>query len=410
MSAQVQDDRLARAAWSRVVEPGDEVAGALVAAVGAVEAIAWLGACVASGTVSAPLPGVDGAAIARLQRSVACWAPRWAGLDAERDLERVAAIGGRVVVPGDGDWPARLDDLGRSAPLCLWQRGPADLAVLLTRAVAVIGARACTAYGERVAADLAAGVAEAGWTVVSGGAYGIDAVAHRAALGEPARTVAVLAGGLDRPYPAGNVRLLGAIVEQGGALVSEVPPGAVPSRSRFLQRNRVIAAASAAVVVVEAAWRSGALNTAGHAAGLLRPVGAVPGPVTSAASAGCHRLLREGHAVCVTDADEVLELAGGAPADETAANEAATVPVDRLDPTTRRVLESLPLRSGVTVQALTRPAGLPAPVVLAGLGRLELAGLARQEGDRWCRSTQGAHHARGPERRSPSSGEGGDTG
>src|SRR5450756_1961145 len=204
---------------------------------------------------------------------------------------------------------------------------------------------------------MSAGLADAGWTVVSGGAYGIDAVAHRAALAAGGTTVAFLAGGVDRLYPAGNATLLAAIQESGGSLVSEVPPGSVPSKVRFLQRNRLIAAASRATVVVEAAWRSGALSTATHAAGLLRPVGAVPGPVTSAASAGCHRLLRDGCAVCVTDA-----------------------------------ADALPLRRPAPVESIARSAGLTVSEVRSGLGRLELAGLAEQDGGRWRQKASAAQN------------------
>jgi DNA processing protein len=177
---------------------------------------------------------------------------------------------------------------------------------LWDRGIAIVGARAATSYGERIAGELAGGIADAGWTVISGGAYGIDGVAHRAALESMRPTIAVMAGGMDRLYPAGNESLLRAVLEHG-CVVGEVPPGFAPHRSRFLQRNRLIATA-AATVVVEAAWRSGALNTARQAAMLARPVGAVPGPVNSASSAGCHEIVREGVATLVTSATQVLEL------------------------------------------------------------------------------------------------------
>ena len=177
------------------------------------------------------------------------------------------------------------------------------------RAVAVVGARACTVYGEHVAGDLAAGLGDRGWTVVSGGAYGIDAAAHRGSLAVDAPTVAVLACGVDVAYPAAHDGLLRS-VRAMGVVVSELPPGARPTRRRFLDRNRVIAALGRGTVVVEAALRSGALNTAGHADELSRTVMAVPGPVTSAASAGCHELLRARGAALVTDAADVLDLVG----------------------------------------------------------------------------------------------------
>jgi len=260
------------------------------------------------------------------------------------------------------------------------------------RSVAVVGARACTSYGEHVTAAMSAGLADAGWTVVSGGAYGIDAVAHRAALAAGGTTVAFLAGGVDRLYPAGNATLLAAIQESGGSLVSEVPPGSVPSKVRFLQRNRLIAAASRATVVVEAAWRSGALSTATHAAGLLRPVGAVPGPVTSAASAGCHRLLRDGCAVCVTDAAEALELVGAFGRDLAPDRPTPDRPGDGLDIDLRRMLDALPVRRPAPVESIARSACLTVSEVRSGLGRLELAGLAEQDGGRWRQKASAAQN------------------
>jgi DNA protecting protein DprA len=227
-----------------------------------------------------------------------------------RALDAADRIGCRLLVPGDPGWPTVLDDLDATAPLCLWVRGPADLHALSARSVALVGARAATPYGEHVAADLAAGIAEAGGLVVSGGAYGIDVAAHRGALSAGGITVALLAGGVDRTYPAGNRDLLESLAREHGAVVAECPPGTAPVRSRFLLRNRLIAALAGATVVVEAAWRSGALSTAAHAGALLRPLGAVPGPVTSMASVGCHRPLRDGAAVCVTSTADVLELIG----------------------------------------------------------------------------------------------------
>lgn len=193
----------------------------------------------------------------------------------------------------------------------------------------------------------------------------------------------VLAGGVDRAYPAGNARMFEAVVEAGGALVSEVPPGAVPTRSRFLQRNRLIAAGAAATVVVEAAWRSGAISTARHAARLLRPVGAVPGPVTSVASAGCHRLIREGLAVCVTDADEVVELAGAVGGHLATEPQAAPQPTDGLDEPARRVHGALRRRAGSSLDELAARAGVARGDAEVALGTLELAGLARRSGRSW---------------------------
>lgn len=372
------NEREARAAWSGLAEPGDPVAGALVAALGPQEALVLVEQAARDGEPPA-LPAFGDASRERLRRSLEGWARRWAPDAASGQLDWLARLGGRLVVPGEAQWPTALDDLGPTRPMCLWVLGQ-DPAGLLARAVAVVGARAATAYGEHVAGELAAGLTDAGVCVVSGGAFGIDAVAHRAALAAHGRTVAVLAAGLDRPYPAGNARLLAAVAESG-AVVCEVPPGHRPSRHRFLLRNRLIAAAGAVTVVVEAAWRSGALSTAGHAAGLLRPVAAVPGPVTSAASAGCHRLLREG-AVCVTDASEVLELLDGTPAPVPDVG----VLTDGLGPHERMVHDALPVHGERSVDALTRMCGLGVADVLAALGALELAGCASQRAGRWRRS------------------------
>jgi DNA processing protein len=197
--------------------------------------------------------------------------------------------------------------LGLRRPYALWLRGEADLRYCCLRSVSIVGARAATAYGAHVGTEMAAALAERGWTVVSGGAYGIDSCAHRGALAADGVTIAVLACGVDVAYPAGHADLLTAIAAQG-VLVSEWPPGRTPTRRRFLIRNRVIGALSRGTVVVEAGLRSGALNTARHARDLGRPLMAVPGPVTSAVSAGCHRVIREWAAVCVTSAADVVEM------------------------------------------------------------------------------------------------------
>ncbi|BDZ38421.1 DNA-processing protein DprA [Microbacterium suwonense] len=292
---------IARAAWSVLVEPGDGVAGALIAAHGAPTALEQ-----AFCEEELLTPGVvDPLAFAEAR---ARWQPRartQAVLDA---MQSCHEVGGGLLLPGDESWPSGLDDLGVHAPLVLWTRG--DPQVLAdVPAVSIVGARAATPYGESVAADLAGDLAASGTVVVSGGAYGIDGAAHRAALGVGGNTVAFLAGGIDRAYPMGHQQLFDRI-RASGVLLSEVPCGSAPTKWRFLQRNRLISAVGLATVVVEAGWRSGSLNTAGHAAALGRPIGAVPGPVSSGASAGCHRLLREYDAICVTSAQEVRELWG----------------------------------------------------------------------------------------------------
>ncbi|QBR74269.1 DNA-processing protein DprA [Microbacterium sediminis] len=242
------------------------------------------------------------------------------------------------------------------------------------REAAIVGARAATSYGEHVATELAGDLALEGVAVVSGAAYGIDGAAHRAALREGGLTVAVLAGGVDRVYPAGHAHLLARIAETG-AVISEVAPGTAPTKFRFLQRNRLIAALSGATVVVEAGWSSGSLNTASHAASLARPIGAVPGSITSAQSAGCHRLLREYGAVCVTCAADVGELLG------LAGDAGAPSPI--ADPRLVRVADALGTRVWRTAEELAVSSGLAIDDVEAALGTLALEGRAEREGAAW---------------------------
>jgi DNA processing protein len=239
------------------------------------------------------------------------------GIDPERDLERIGRAGGRLVCPGDDEWPPTLADLDRlpggradgeaAAPLALWVRGAVALRAVCEQAVAIVGARAASSYGTHVAADLAASLAGQDWTVVSGAAFGVDAAAHRGALVSGGVTVAVVAGGADVAYPRAHGPLLDRIAATG-LIVSESPPGCPPYRRSFLLRNRLIAALSRGTVLVEAGLRSGTLNTARHTRRLGRPLMVVPGPVTSAASAGCHRLLREHprRTVLVTTTHEVI--------------------------------------------------------------------------------------------------------
>ena len=388
----VTDDRLARVAWSVLTEPGDVAAGRLVEALGAGAALRWVYAAVGSGNVPRLVDGLvhEAPALVEARRilvhAVDRWAPRLASLEPARDLERLRHVGGVVLVPGAPGWPAGLTSLGRGAPMCLWVRGNPDVSGIVSRSVSVVGSRASTPYGERIAVDLAAGLVARRACVVSGGAYGIDAAAHRGALTAGGSTVVLLAGGVDRSYPVGNAPLIERAIESGGSVLSEVPPGAVPSRSRFLMRNRLIAAVSRATVVVEASWRSGALSTAHHAAALLRPLGAVPGPVTSMASAGCHRLLRDGSAICVTDADEVMELAGQVGADLAPAAPDVDRAEDRLDWVAQRVLEALPMRSPADPDRLARLAGLSGAEVRGALGTLEIAGFAQASPAGWRRA------------------------
>ena len=309
---------------------------------------------------------------------------------AAEDLELLSRRGGRLVTPDDDEWPGlafasftgapvRSKPQGQ-APLALWVVGPLRLDEVAQRAVGIVGTRASTAYGEHVAADLSAGLAEHDVAIVSGGAYGIDGAAHRAALAVDGVTVAVLAGGVDVLYPAGHSALLHRI-GANGLLVSEYPPGIRPARHRFLTRNRLVAALSGATVVVEAGIRSGASSTAAWARALGRVVCAVPGPITSSASIGCHALLQAG-AELVTRADEVREIIGraGELADPQPHPAGA---LDALTDTERQVYEALPGRGTRTPDEIAVAAGLPATEVLGPLAMLEIAGLIERHEGKW---------------------------
>jgi DNA processing protein len=322
------------------------------------------------------------------------------------DLRRAERCGARLVVPEDDEWPAyplhaltlavaeEPEDpkhqsdrtLALVPPLALWVRGPVRLDEAVDRSVALVGSRAATAYGEHVAAELASGLADRGWTVVSGGAFGIDAAAHRGALAADGPTIAVLACGVDRPYPAGNGALLARIAD-GGLLVSEWPPGAAPHQHRFLVRNRLIAALTRGTVVVEAAARSGAVATANRARKLGKQVMAVPGPVTSAMSVGCHELVRgsddEAAARLVASAAHVVEAVGGIGTDLAPPAERPATPRDGLTDVARRVLDACPVRTGVAPERLAAIAGCDVLDVLRVLPALELAGLAQWTGSGW---------------------------
>jgi len=372
-------DAFARIAWTVLVEPGDLAAGRVLRALGPQGALEMLLA--ADPTRAIDIWIADGAEPARAERAVADafarWRPRLAARPVVRAIEQAARLGLRVLVPHDAAWPAGFSALGDAEPIALWVRAGGRIEGQFDRAVAVVGARAATGYGEYVATELAGGLAERGVVVISGGAYGIDAAAHRAALAADGVTIAFLAGGLERYYPAGNAELL-ARVAHTGAAITEVPPGVAPTRVRFLSRNRMLAAASAATIVVEAGLRSGSLNTAHHALAIGRPVGAVPGPVTSPASAGCHRLLRDDGAVCVTSVDDVLELAGAERADESDRYEPT-------DPTTIRVLDAIGVRRGQSADEIARSSGLAIGDVLGALGHLEVDGVVRRGDAGWVR-------------------------
>ncbi len=356
----LRQERLARAALSRVAEPRDSTIARLVATIGPVSALERI---------------VRGAG------ALARFAPRVAALDVERDLAIASRVGARVIIPGDSEWPEGLDELA-IPPWCLWVRGARPLALTVRRSVAVVGSRMATAYGESLASDLGASLASRGWTVVSGAAFGIDAAAHRGALAVDGPTVAVLASGIDRAYPAAHKNLIDRVAE-AGAVVSEVAPGSAPMKGRFLHRNRIIAALSAGVVIVEAGLRSGSLNTAGHAEELHRPIGAVPGPVTSMSSAGCHQAIRDHRATLVTDAAEVIELVGVIGDDAVEPPRGPYRAGDGLEPDEAAVFEALPVRGWMELDRLALVTTMAPLGVRAALARLEDDGLAVCVEGRW---------------------------
>jgi DNA processing protein len=370
-------ERFARATWNGIAEPGDGVAGFLVSAVGASAALTMLIEHWSVDRMLAEFADVpDRQELAPLlDDATGRWLPRLDSRATLRQLNLAASCRATLLTPGDPRWPDRVDDLGAHAPIALWLRGRLEAVDAMTRSIALVGARAATEYGKYVAVEAASGLVARGFTIVSGAAYGIDGTAHRAALASQGTTVAFLAGGVDRPYPSGHTELLDCIIETG-AVISEMPCGGQPSKWRFLQRNRLIAAVSDATVVLEAGWRSGSINTAGHAGALGRPLGAVPGPITSPASAGCHRLIREYDAVCVTNADEMAELAGVTPtSSDYGQGERSSEEI--------RILDALSVRSPRTVADVAARSGLSADTVQSVLGFLELETLAAERPGGW---------------------------
>lgn len=368
MSMQCVDERVARMGLACVVEPGDPRLGPMLAEFGAVAV--W---------ESLTGPSAPGA-----------WARRAAGVDTAHVRRVTDEHGLRFVIPGDAEWPEQLEVLdrcdvvqeSRGAPVGLWIRGEGNVVDLVEAAVGIVGARACTAYGEHVAGDLGAGLASRGLTVVSGGAYGIDAAAHRGACAVQGPTIAVVAGGLDIPYPRAHGELFDHVA-RCGVVVSEVPPGEHPTRRRFLTRNRLIAALTCGTVLVEAAARSGARNTVSWASACGRVVMAVPGSVHSATSVTPHTLLREGEAVLVAGVDDVCDVVGPLGA-QGPIRKAQMHLLDQLTFPQTAVREALPARGGRDPGEIAVRAGVTLPVCLSALEELAVLGHAEPRADgRW---------------------------
>ncbi|MFD3591341.1 DNA-processing protein DprA [Nocardia sp. NPDC058640] len=313
---------------------------------------------------------------------------------AARDLDTIASLGGRVITPDDQEWPGwrmlgldQLDaerDREAAVPLVLWARGPLSLHTASERAVAVVGSRCSSGYGVQVASEVACDLAGRGWTIVSGAAFGIDAAAHRAALAVGGPTVAVLACGVDRPYPAQHDRLLAAIADSG-LVVSEYPPGVAAQKHQFLARNRLIATLGDGVLVVEAGLRSGARNTVKWARRLGRPAMAIPGPVSSASSVGCHRMIRDGEALLVTRAEDIIDEAG--PLRLPVAEGNSVDPAAHLRGAEADIYAALPIVGSRLPRELSQQCGLDLATVRAVLPSLELADLVGCDSDGWFRTS-----------------------
>ena len=325
ITALATGERTARIAIASFVAPDDPATGRLLGDVGAVETVRLL-------TTNGPVPGMGKEAAALWRKHL----PAASSAEAVRAaLRATEKLGYRTVIPGDDGFPASLRDLGDRMPYVLWIKGAASLlAGHVQDRFTITGARASTSYGTHVAQAFASDLASEEKVLVSGGAYGIDAAVHRATLVSGGHTVAVLASGLDCPHPPGHRELLERIGDLG-LLVSELPPGTEPTRTRFLARTRIEAALAGSTTIVEAAGRSGALPVAQCAHELGRPVGAVPGPVTSVASLGTHRLLQMGVASLVTDASDLMRLVDGEPTARKLERDQLTVDLGRQNPSQR---------------------------------------------------------------------------
>ena len=367
------DEREARLLLTHWCEAGDESVGRRVRERGPVTVVDEI----LTGT--SPLPATAGAG-GRVQAgmSIGEAVARWI------EPSRAAAerLGARYVVPGDREWPTQLEDLAEKAPVGLWVAGAGDLRLLALRSIAVVGSRSATAYGASIARELAHHLAEEEWLTVSGGAFGIDAAAHRGALAAGGATACVLAGGVDVPYPRSHADLLAGIRESG-VLVSEAPLGGAAMRHRFLTRNRLIAALSRGTVLVEAAVRSGGRSTVREAREINRVVMAFPGPVTSPMSAGCHTVIRDEGVHLVTSPREVVALVEGrlAPRDQVPSSA-----IDDLGWRERRVLDAVPLRRAAPLASIASVAGLGLAEAMAALGMLDAVGLVARQGDGWARA------------------------
>ncbi|NLI03661.1 MAG: DNA-protecting protein DprA [Actinomycetaceae bacterium] len=375
----MDNEHRAAITWSRITEAGDQVARALVNTLGYASAVEYVREWDPRSANLVQTNENDGRSATMIQR----YQQRLFALP-EFDETVLGKLGITVLIPDDNAWPAAFDDLGEDAPLAVWIRG--DVSNLAQPMLAMVGSRDASPYGERLARDLAYELSS-DLRIVSGGAFGIDAQAHRGALLADSTSVIVSAGGVDRPYPRAHTGLFTDTLAAGGAIVSEAPLAAAPQRHRFLSRNRLIAALGGATVVVEAPFRSGALSTARHAFAIGRPVGAIPGAVNQASSAGCNELIRNG-ATLVRHTQDIRELVSWQQltmedlAGEDFFNPASDADYDAVK---ERVWEALPIARFAGVASIAQTAGLTLNETQIRLGKLLVDGRAEQRDGRWRR-------------------------
>lgn len=381
------EEKFARAAWSVICEPGDGFAGFLISKLGAAAALEAEVQGLSSERLKEKLfsLGLDSADLDSFgvfeklhAEARERWKPRL-NLELIRTaLYKINKVGGFVMTPSDSDWPEQLGDLEKHAPFALWVRGSSSALGLLEHSVSIVGSRGATSYGEFATDSMVSALVPKGFSVVSGGAYGIDGIAHRSTLALRGNTVAVMAGGLDRFYPTGNSDMLRRI-SQTGAVISEVPPGTIPSKWRFLQRNRLISALGQSTLVIEANWRSGALNTVSHSERLERPIYAVPGPITSPKSAGTNKLISENRAQLVIDGNDLLEQLGQT------VRITSQSELDGLGAIEKRVLDAVGFNV-MEIAEICSSAGLTRDEARFGLSSLELDGLVLRRDNTWTKS------------------------
>lgn len=378
-------EQFALIAWSTICEPGDGLAGLLVEYLGAKDALQAQIEERSSHQIEQELldAGCDFFEIEKhgdFQKAISDggqrWKPRLKLLAVKNALQEIARLDGTVITRMDQQWPEQLKDLKFSEPFALWVRGSVDVLASSSRSAAIVGCRGASSYGEYVTGDLVQSLVANKYAVISGGAYGIDAMAHRAALALKGETISVMAGGLDSLYPSGNKALLQEVIKFG-AVIAEVPPGVAPTKWRFLQRNRLIAALAQSVTVVEANWRSGSINTVNHATEIYRKVFAVPGAVTSPKSAGTNRLIAEGRAELLVDGRDLVVQLGES-------FDSGPSQLSGLGALETRALDAIGFAS-MELSEICNSAGLTRDEARIALGSLELDGIVVRRANAWVR-------------------------